>query len=88
METRNPSRPPPKPGDVIRVEEPDYMYGVGPLILRVTAVGNVAQLTDGPWIDLLGIPLRTDGSQLRAEPRFATIRVAGIRPFRPAEGTS
>jgi hypothetical protein len=70
------------------VEEPDYMYGVGPLFLRVTVVKRVEQLTDGPWINLMGIPLRADGSQLRAEPRFATVRLAGIRPFRPSAGTS
>jgi hypothetical protein len=73
--------PPLKPGDVIHVEETDYMYGVGPLILRVTAVGRAEQLTDGPWVNLMGIPLRADGSQLRAEARFATVRLAGIRPF-------
>jgi hypothetical protein len=88
MEARNPSTPPLKPGDVIHVEEPDYMYGVGPLFLRVIVVGRIEHLTDGPWVNLMGIALRADGSQLRAEPRVATVRVAGIRPFRSSEGTS
>jgi hypothetical protein len=71
MEARNPSTPL-KQGDLIHAEEPDYMYGIGPLLLRVTVVGRVEQLTDGPWINLMGIPLH--GSQLRAAPRFATVR--------------
>ena len=73
-----------RPGDVIRIEEPDYLYGVGPLILRVTMVG----LVEGMWLNLQGIALRADGSQLRAEPRYAFVRAAAIRRYQPPERTS
>jgi hypothetical protein len=58
MEALSPLGSSPKPGDEIHVEEPDYMYGVGPLFLRVTVVGKVERLTNGPWVNLTGIPLR------------------------------
>ena len=55
-----------KPGDVLRVNEPDYMYGRGVLFLRVSKVGIVQRLWDGDWLDLEGFTLRPDGTQ--AEP--------------------
>jgi hypothetical protein len=33
----------------------------------VTEAGRAEQLTDGRWLNLRGMPLRADGSQLRAE---------------------
>ncbi|HZM25818.1 MAG TPA: hypothetical protein VFB89_00495, partial [Gemmatimonadales bacterium] len=57
-----PQRPPLVPGDVLRVEEPDYLYGVGPAVLRVTAVGVAERLPDGWWLNLRGIAVRPDGS--------------------------
>jgi hypothetical protein len=69
---------PVKVGDVIHVAEPDYMYGRGDLILRVTEVGSVQQHSDGPWVNLQGLELRTDSSQLKAEPRQALVRVRAL----------
>jgi hypothetical protein len=66
-----------QPGDVIRIEEPDYMYGEGRLILRVTLVGRV----EGAWVNLMGISLRVDGTPIRDEPRYAMVRVAAIRRY-------
>jgi hypothetical protein len=45
-------------GDVLTVKEPDYMYGTGVLILRVTRVGRVQQLKGGPWLDLAAWRIR------------------------------
>jgi len=71
--------PPIKPGDVLRVGEPDYLYGTGPLILRVTRVGRVQQLQGGLWLDLEGLTLRADGSQIGSEPQHAVVRLSAIR---------
>jgi hypothetical protein len=51
-------------GDVLRVPEPDYMYGVGPLTLRVTAVDAEANARpELEWVRLQGVELRWDGSE-------------------------
>lgn len=53
----------PAAGDVLRIAESDYCYGVGPLVLRVTKVG--ADLERYPrleWLSLRGVELRRDGS--------------------------
>jgi hypothetical protein len=68
-----------KPGDVIRVEEPDYMYGLGTLILRIVAVGKTRQIEGDAWINLRAMPLRSDGIPLQAQSRYALVRVTGIR---------
>ena len=49
----------PVPGQVIRVDEPDYMYGIGELVLRVTAV---AVVPEGAWLRVVGVEIRWDGS--------------------------
>jgi hypothetical protein len=75
-----PKMPPVKPGDVLRLNEPDYMYGRGFLILHVAKVGHVQQLPDGPWLDLEGLQLRSDGvTPLGPQPRHALIRLSAIR---------
>jgi hypothetical protein len=74
-----------RPGDVIRVEEPDYMYGVGPLILRVTGIGSVARVGNDAWVNLEGYQLRPDGSKFAPETRFALVRVKAVRRFTPPE---
>jgi hypothetical protein len=76
-----------KPGDVIDVREPDYLYGVGQLKLRVTKIGPVRRLRDGDWLDLEGLALRPDGSQLDFQPRRALVRLSalGNRPRRPGQ---
>jgi hypothetical protein len=75
----NEPRCPVNPGDVIRVSEPDYMYGVGPLILRVTEVGSVHRHNDGAWLDLMGFELRADRSQVQPQPRYALVRLTALR---------
>lgn len=56
--------PPVKVGDVLALDHRDCCYGQGTLHLRVTKVGAVVQLRDGPRLELEGIELRADGSQL------------------------
>jgi hypothetical protein len=65
-------------GDVIEVAEPDYRYGTGRLVLRVTVVGQVLVLPDGEWLELEGLALRPDGSPLVERPRPALVRVAAL----------
>jgi hypothetical protein len=72
-------------GQVVRVAEPDYRYGIGELILRVSIVGQVEQLADGPWLNLTGTELRRDGSIHRPQPRQALVRLSALRP-RPGAG--
>lgn len=71
-----------KIGDVIEVDESDYKYGTGRLILRVTTIGGRQCTADGDWIDLDGLELRADGTQLGAQPRHAAVRVKALRVVR------
>jgi hypothetical protein len=76
-----------KPGNVIRIGEPDYKYGLGVLILRVTEVGAVERLADGPWLNLKGVELRADGSPLCSHERYALVRLGALRsPPRSSPG--
>jgi hypothetical protein len=72
-------------GDVVRVEEPDYRYGAGPLLLRVTAVGGVQREPDGAWLNLRGYQLRSDGRETGLPERYALVRVAAIRVNPPPQ---
>jgi hypothetical protein len=74
-----------KVGDVIEVNEPDYKYGTGKLILRVTRLGRRMRESDGEWLDLEGMPLRPDGTQLAHQPRPVLVRVNAVR-VRPSPG--
>lgn len=68
-----------KIGDVIEVDDNDYKYGTGRLILRVTTIGSRQRTADGDWVDLDGLELRADGTQLGAQPRHAAVRVDALR---------
>ena len=67
-----------KIGDVIDVGERDK-FGTGRLILRVTKIGGRQSMADGDWVDLDGLELRADGSQLGVQPRHAAVRVTALR---------
>jgi hypothetical protein len=48
-------------GDVIKLSETDYRYGVGALRMRVQLVGDVS-LEDGiRWVQLIGVQINYDG---------------------------
>lgn len=66
-----------QPGDVIQVDEQSYCYGLGSLILRVTEILGVRHDPDGPWLDLRGSALRTDGSD-RGE-RQVLVKASALR---------
>jgi len=72
-----------KLGDVINVGDADYKYGTGRLILRVTTIGDRTRSADDEWVDLDGLELRPDGTQLGVQPRHAAVRVAALRNQRP-----
>lgn len=71
-----------KLGDVIEAGDRDYKYGTGPLILRVTRIGGRQRTADGEWLDLDGLELRSDGSQVGSQPRHADVRVTAMRVWR------
>ncbi|GGK20827.1 hypothetical protein GCM10010124_11680 [Pilimelia terevasa] len=47
-----------RPGQVIRIEEEDYAYGVGALTLRVT---GLAPHDDPAWIRVTGVEIHWTG---------------------------
>ena len=68
-----------KIGDVIEVSsDRDYRFGIGPLFMRVTRLGQ-QRTADGEWVDLEGLELRQDGSQISQQPRSVSVRVPGVR---------
>jgi hypothetical protein len=69
-------------GDVVEVGEPDFRFGTGKLIIRVTRIGGHLHLADGVWLDLDGLELRADGTQLGSQPRHASVRVGAVRVWR------
>jgi hypothetical protein len=72
-------------GDVVDVEDRDYKYGTGRLIMRVTQIGGEQRAADGDWVELDGLELRPDGSQFGVQPRHASVRVAALRNQRRPE---
>jgi hypothetical protein len=66
-------------GDVLHINEPDYLYGTGPLLLRVTKVGAVQQLGGNAWIELDGLVLAADGTPLSQQLRHAVVRLSALR---------
>lgn len=81
-----PEVPPVAPGDVIRIEEPDYLHGVGPGVLEITAVGVIERLIDGWWLNLRGIALRPDGSRRSSCERYVLVRLEALRRQVPGNG--
>ena len=51
----------PRPGEVLKIQENDYRYGFGELVLRVTAVGSVMTLDDGDWLTVVGTHIAWNG---------------------------
>lgn len=68
----------PKPGDVLKIHEDDYRYGLGELALRITQVGSVQQLADGEWLTVVGVQLAWNGSDL--EVREVLVRLSSLAP--------
>ncbi len=84
----NPARTPRlKVGDILRAEEPDYRYGTGPLLLRVTAVGVLQHESDGVWQEIRGQQIHQNG-YVEVNERFAWVRLSSIQVKPPGAPTS
>lgn len=73
----------PRLGDVIEVGDQNYMYGTGHLTLRVTCIGGRIYVHDDEWLNVEGLALRADGSQLGQKPRPALVRMRAVRIAAP-----
>lgn len=71
--------PPLDVGDVIHINEPDYLYGTGLLRLRVTKIGAVQRLAGHAWVAVEGVPLASDGTPVSQRTRPAVVRVSALR---------
>jgi hypothetical protein len=71
------AEPPVRIGQVLRLAEEDYRFGIGPLTLRVTGLLHIQELADGPWLYLRGVTIRWDGSE--GETRQVLVRLAALR---------
>jgi hypothetical protein len=63
-------------GDVIRIPEAHYLYGVGVLTMRVTAEADLDRHPGLEWIRLRGVQIRWDGSD--GDNRDVLVRVAAL----------
>jgi len=70
----------PKPGDVLKIHENDYQFGLGELVLRVTAVREVRQLDDGDWLTVVGVQLAWNGAEIGK--RETLVRLSSLVPRR------
>jgi hypothetical protein len=68
-----------KAGDILHLNELDYLYGTGSLHLRVTKVGAVHQLGGDTWVNVEGLTLALDGKPLGWQTRHAMVRTAALR---------
>jgi hypothetical protein len=64
-----------KAGELVRLKEPDYCYGLGDLVIRVTEVP--AHLTDPEWVDIKGTEIAWNGATMQE--RQVTARVSALR---------
>ena len=64
-------------GDLIRIPEADYRYGVGELHMRIIHVPRSAGIPGLEWVELVGVPIPHRGREDR--PRPVLIRVAALR---------
>ena len=66
-------------GTLVRIEEADYCYGIGPLILRLTVKPNHEAIRGGlEWVELTGVEIRGSSGREAGE-RTVLARVAGVR---------
>ena len=70
----------PKPGDILKIHENNYRYGVGELVLRVTAVREVQHRDDGAWLTVEGVQLAWNGAVVGE--RETLVRLNSLVPRR------
>ena len=68
-------------GDTIYVRTGDYRTGRGPLLLRVTRLGETQVERDGVWRHLYGVQLRVDGEAIKE--RWVLVRLKAPHGRRP-----
>lgn len=49
-------------GDILQLAEGEYLYGLGPLILRITQVLHVQQVGGRLWLYVRGKSIRREGA--------------------------
>jgi hypothetical protein len=79
-------QPPGRPlatGDVLSLKPEDYKFGRGPITVRVTEVIGTIQYPDGPYLQVLAIPLAPSGPDTR--PRFLCVRQAVVATARQTD---
>jgi hypothetical protein len=67
-------------GDVLSLKPEDYKFGRGPITVRITAVIGTIRYPDGPYLQVLAIPLVPSGPDVR--PRFLCVRQAVVATAR------
>lgn len=75
-----PGRVAPKPGDVLKIHEDNYRFGLGELVLRVTAVRSVQRLPDGDWLTVAGVQVGWKGADVGE--REVLVRLSSLVPQR------
>lgn len=70
----------PKPGDVLKIHEENYRFGLGELVLRVTAIREVQQLAEGAWLTVLGVQVDRNGAYVGE--REVLVRLSSLVPRR------
>jgi hypothetical protein len=68
----------PKVGQVVCIDDEDYVYGVGQLTFYITSVGPVETQQTGPWVKLTGY--RVKHGTTWGGKRDITARVSGCKP--------
>lgn len=68
-------------GRTLKLGEDDYRFGLGVLVLRVTSIIHLRQLSDGLWLYLRGTAVRPDGRD--GQQRQVLVRLAAL----PGGGT-
>ncbi|MDG4831108.1 hypothetical protein O7627_17580 [Solwaraspora sp. WMMD1047] len=64
-------------GDLIRIPESEYCYGVGELLMRITVVPASAHVPGLEWVELAGVPIGHRGRE--GDPRSALVRASALR---------
>jgi hypothetical protein len=79
-------RPRVKLGQILAIDEADYMYGRGHLVLKVTAIERVHQHHDDIWVALRGIQMRNavEVGERRVLVRMAALAAGPQQPTVPA----
>ena len=72
--------PPIQPGQVLKLAEADYLYGVGDLALRVVTTGKTQRLPDGEWLPVKGIQLARDGTGIKERQVLVRLTFLSKRP--------